>query len=158
MYSENYKNSLCLLCRQSAFVERMIRESLAGQDIAKEKVKEELSLLAVAKKRFLKAKEEMNYSGGLDFMEDANFYQFRYKDGCLAGNYESLTDITIPWIEMEETEENHFKYEVGTLLLFHYFVQTGRYDKQSENVNHKCKFKWLSRIRRLFHKEDKNEI
>ncbi len=129
--TEEYKDALCLLCRQSAVVEQMRKLKLSGEELDPDAITYHLQLLEKAKELLVEIKGELGYKDGLRFMENANFYRFRLKDGCLEGDYSYLPEIVLPWIE---TEEDPFRYEVGVLLLSHYFMQRGEYSYGMESL------------------------
>lgn len=129
MYTEAYKNALCLLCRQSAIVEQFVALVKNGYSVEEAEMQEHLDLFARAKERFLEVKKDLGFKDGLTFLqEDVSFQGFRFKKGQLSGDYTHLTDILIPWMEQPESAANHYKYEVSCLLLSHYFMQKGEYD------------------------------
>lgn len=114
-----YKDSLCLLCRQSARMETYLSRIKSGKKINRRKLETDLQLLYYAKSRFLSAKKEEGLDGDLDFMEDMAFSGFKYKDGCLEGDYEKLVQIA----ETFARTGKGFKYEVGILIFSHYLEQ-----------------------------------
>lgn len=133
MYTEAYKNALCLLCRQSAIVESYVCALKNGFSVNEENMKRHLDLFARAKERFLAAKKDLGFKDGIAFLqEDVTFQEFRYRRGQLVGDYTHLADILIPWMELPESAANHYKYEVSTLLMSHYFMQKGEYDYAEE--------------------------
>lgn len=142
--TEEYKDALCLLCRQSAIVEQMRELKMSGEELDPDVMMYHLQLLEKSKELFVEIKEELGYKDGLKFMENANFYGFRLKDGCLEGDYKHLPDIVLPWVE---TENSPFKYEVGVLLLSHYFMQRGEYDYGTEYLVKKVP--WFVRMKRV---------
>lgn len=135
MFKEDYKDALCLVCRQSAILEQYHRLMQEGKEVDEDVFVYHLQLLVSAKEAFLKIKKALGYEDGLSFMDDANFYGFKYSGGCLQGDCSKLPDIVLPWIE-EEEEDAHFRFEVGILLLSHYFMQRGEYEYK---VNHLLK-------------------
>jgi len=134
---QEYVKALCLLCRQSAVVEQYYLLIQEGEIPDEEVFSYHLKLLAYAKTQFLKCKGELGFQDGLSFMDDANFCGFRFEKGCLSGDCNKLPDIALAWTE-ELKEDTHFRYEVGVLLLSHYFMQLGEYE-YSENTLLKSK-------------------
>lgn len=154
MYTEEYKNALCLICRQNAILEKYNNIISSGGKVCREEIQMHLDLFVKAKESFLEAKKALGYTDGLAFLQnDSAFYGFRFQQGSLSGDYEYLTKILIPWTESEESEENHYKYEVGTLVLSHYFMQLGRYEYQKkQTVKERMKKLWDD-VKKLFHRK-----
>jgi len=135
--TEEYKNSLSLLCRQSAKVDMYIdMYKKRNKTVTKEVLLDNFFLLAEAKSDFLKEKEKLGFNDGLSFMDDCSFAGFSFQNGCLQGDYENLTKILIPWVEGDACDADHYRYEVGTLLLSHYFMKTEQYPGQSVRLPH----------------------
>lgn len=126
MLDERYKDALCLVCRQSAILEQYYMLMKEGKEVDENTLIYHLELLVSAKESFLALKKELGYTDGLSFMDDANFCGFSYKNGCLSGNYSKLPDVLLPFVE-KESDDTHFRYEVGILLFTHYFMQRGEY-------------------------------
>jgi len=157
---EEYKDALCLLCRQSAILEQyhlMIQE---GKQVDEEAFVYHMQLLVKAKESFLQIKRKLGQEGALSFMDDANFCGFRFINGCLTGDYAKLPDIVLDWIEQEGEKDSYFKYEVGILLLSHYLMQKGLYRYEVDNLLKKIPFLvrgkiWLKKIFGLFKRKGK---
>lgn len=115
--SERYKDTLACLCRQSAFCQALSDRMQAGEAVSPDEVNKELELLQYAKQQFLKEKEQLGLTDGLEFMEDTAFFGFSFQKGRLEGDTSKLMDIVSPWVTKEE---DNYRYEVGVLLLFHY--------------------------------------
>jgi len=133
MFDETYKEMLCLLCRQAAIVEQYQLLLQEGQVLDEEVFAYHLKTMAFAKEELLKKKAELGYEDGLLFMEDASFMGFTYKDGCLTGDCSNLPKIALSFMDKEE-EDDHFLYEVGVLLLSHYFMQLGQYEYKKNQL------------------------
>ena len=132
-YSEDYKNALWLLCRQSAFCQSLMEKRAKGKRIKKNEVEEAVALLEYAETLFLEEKEKMGFTDGLRFMvEPACFRGFKFVDGCLTGDYTHLLDIMMPLQNRKEAPENHYTFEISSLILAHYFVETGKWYRENK--------------------------
>lgn len=128
MYSEAYKDALCLLCRQSALFEHYKKAQKEGKRIETGELQKALEMAMWAKAEFLREKESLGFQDGIDFMSQELFFAgFSYKDGTLLGDTKNLPAILTPWLSLEENAKNHWKYEVATLLLSHYYMEQEQY-------------------------------
>lgn len=137
--SERYKDTLACLCKQSAICQCIAERLKAGEVIEESMVDEELALLAYAKEQFLKEKQKLGLTDGLEFMEDTAFYGFSFRDGFLEGDFSKLMDIAKPWVMKEE---DNYRYEVGVLLLFHYTELKALLSSSEKETDSHDKKKW----------------
>lgn len=121
---EAYKDCLCYVCRQSAYMEEITFLVKRGKKIDVDELNAQLCNLKKGKEKLLELKDKLGYEDGLEFMDDVKFQNFTYENGHLFGDYEKLLTIIIPWIE-NFNEKEPYKYEVGMLVLFHYMRQNG---------------------------------
>lgn len=145
---ERYKDCLCFVCRQSAFLEDVRVRIENGEVVPVKEITSRLSLLERAKEELLSLKESLGFEGGLDFMDDVKFQGFQFKDGTLSGDYSNLYKLISPWV-LNFDEKKPFTYEVGVLILFHYMRQTGQDDDGKVSLIGKLKKCWLRFIRKF---------
>lgn len=127
MYSEEYKNTLCLVCRQSALLHYLLKHQDEVR-VTKEFVDKQFAALGAAQNDFLEAKIALGFSDGLSFLKDEpSFTTFRFKNGQIEGEMDDVYKVVSRWLELPEEEKSHFRYESATLILSTYFIEKGMY-------------------------------
>ena len=126
---EQYEQYLCAFCRECAYMEEMKIRLEKGMPLTRVELVSHFYSLRNCKEALLEIKHELGMSGGISFTDNMNFQGFSYHNGQLIGDCTHLYHIIKPWLECFDPKEPT-KYEVGTLLLFHYSFKEERRKKE----------------------------
>lgn len=126
---DGYEEALCLFCRQSAIFDHLRQCQEAGIKIPSRELESAMKQTRAAMEDLRIEKQNLGYEDGFEFASKPGYYDgFEIKDQHLSGNYKKLVAICEGMRNVDKvTNKNHFKYEQATLILTHYYVQTGQY-------------------------------
>ena len=125
-----YDEALNLFCRESALFEHYALCQEAGLKISDRELKRSIEAMKLAKENLLIEKQNLGYDDEFDFAKEPLYSSrgFELVKSRLTGRLDNVVSAVEGWRNVDKvTKKNHFKFEQATLVLSHYYMQTGQY-------------------------------
>lgn len=105
-------------CKEYAWLHQLYSQVSNGEVIEPKELDTTVKRLAYAQEKFMQAKADCHYDGGLSFLEDNAFKGFSIKDGKLSGDVTYAYEIASPWYYsfVNGSSDNSYTFEVGCLI------------------------------------------
>lgn len=115
---EEYRNVVSILCYFLGQLAKFAQLAGEGEHIAEPKVKYAARCVDLLIPLFLKRKEKLGYTDGLEFLENNSFLGFKVKDGIFTGDRSAVEEVIYPWLVGFPDGVNHYQFEVANYLHF----------------------------------------
>lgn len=138
---QDYIDLLAYFCYVSTRLSKMVFEKEEnGTEPEKELAEYWADQLRKARKKLLKAKEQLGFPGGLSFLENNTFEGIQIRDGVIYGDPYDALEIVEAWEESFPKDATYsYQYEVGQYLKAYCqedldYLLPEQFRKQEENM------------------------
>lgn len=144
-----YKNTLSEFCLYMARLSKIGEKASSGGSIDMDNFSYISIRIRYLKNKLLSIKQNLNFDGGLSFLEDNRFDGFEVKGGMLIGDTQKVDLITSPWFYGFSESGNCYLYEIAVYLQC--LVHVEEYDdnnSKEEPIQELTKVSFLTILKR----------